>query len=105
MHFLNENLEEELIIGGEYDFAHLKKLTNIACETLDQLSTLLPRMLKKEPEKRPTFSELHQALSSRLQKENAGLNNISFKELKNTRLTIDTKAIIEAKVLPSKKLF
>jgi hypothetical protein len=32
MYFLNESIEEELIVAGEYDFAHVKKLTNMVCD-------------------------------------------------------------------------
>lgn len=32
MCFLNENIEEELITNGEYDFAQVRKLTGMVCE-------------------------------------------------------------------------
>jgi hypothetical protein len=62
-------------------------------------------MLKKEPERRPDLNELHQILTIKLHRENASCTSQSIKELRQTRLAVDTKGFLDTKVLPSKKYF
>lgn len=83
----------------------IKRLCRSAGEQMEQFAQLLPRMLKKEPEKRPDLGELQQILTIKVQRENISCNSQSFKELRNTRLGVDTKGFLDTKVLPSKKYF